>query len=82
MLELNSLIAKLTVNPYKILSLKAPSIQKGMIANLTIFDVLTEWTFAETQSLSKSTNSPFLGWKLKGKPFAVINNNQFFVSIL
>lgn len=81
-LDLNSLIAKLTVNPYKILRLKAPSIQKGMTANLTVFDVQTEWTFFETNSLSKSTNSPFLEWKLKGKPFAVINNNQFFVSIL
>lgn len=81
-LDLNSLIAKLTVNPYKILRLKAPSIQKGMTANLTIFDIQTEWTFLETNSLSKSTNSPFLEWKLKGKPFAVINNNQFFVSIL
>lgn len=81
-LDLNSLIKKFTTNPCKILGLAPPSIQKGQIANLTIFDLETEWKFTEAGSLSKSSNSPFLGWSFRGKPFAVINNNQFFVSIL
>jgi dihydroorotase len=81
-LSLTALIEKFTVNPYKILGLKAPSIQKGNIANLSIFDVETEWAFIEKNSLSKSTNSPFIDWALKGKPYAVVNNNQIFMSIL
>ncbi|MHC4691076.1 MAG: amidohydrolase family protein, partial [Planctomycetota bacterium] len=81
-LKLKTCIEKFTLNPYKILGLEAPSIKKGNFANLSIFDVETEWTFNEINSLSKSTNSPFTGWTLKGKPHAVINNNQIFMSIL
>lgn len=81
-LKLKTCIEKFTLNPYKILGLEAPSIKKGNFANLSIFDVETEWTFNEINSLSKSTNSPFTGWTLKGKPYAVINNNQIFMSTL
>ena len=81
-LNLNTLIEKFTVNPYKILGLNYPAIQKGNIANLTIFDCESEWTFRTPNSLSKSVNTPFADWKFKGKPFMVINNNQFFSSVL
>ncbi len=81
-LDLNALIKKFTVSPYKILGLKAPMIQKGETANMTIFDLQAEWKFIEANSLSKSSNSPFLGWSFQGKPFAVINNDRFFISIL
>ncbi len=81
-LNLNTLIEKFTVNPYKILGLNYPAIQKGNIANLTIFDCESEWIFRTPNSLSKSVNTPFADWKFKGKPFMVINNNQFFSSVL
>lgn len=80
--NLDQLIVKVALNPYKILNLEPPSIQKGRMPNLTIFDPTATWTVNSKKFLSKSHNSPFLGRKLQGKPFMVINNGMFFKSIL
>ncbi|RMF55707.1 MAG: dihydroorotase [Calditrichaeota bacterium] len=81
-LSLSQLIEKFSTNPYRILGLEPPSIQKGMNANITVFDPEITWTFDEKQSLSRSHNSPFIGWKLTGKPHLVINRGKLFSSIL
>lgn len=81
-LDLNSLINKFVANPYRILNLEAPALKKDRHANITIFDPKGEWTVDMKNFLSKSANSPFIGMKLTGKPYAVINNSQIFVSIL
>lgn len=81
-ISLERVVELFAILPYKILKLPLPSIKKNKKANLTIFDPEEEWTVAEENFLSKSSNSPFLGWKLKGKPFAVINNNQIKNSAL
>ena len=71
---LNQLIEKLSVNPRRILSLPAINIQEGEMANLTIFDPEKVWTVDKELFKSKSKNSPFHGWKLKGKATGIINN--------
>ncbi len=76
------LISLFTVNPYRILNLPAPSIKTGAPANLTIFSPEEKWTVDAGKFLSKSSNSPFIGTQLTGKPFAVINNGQIFLSNL
>jgi dihydroorotase len=81
-LDMKSLINKFVSHPCKILNLDCPQLKKGNPANLTIFDPELEWTVDMKNFLSKSTNSPFVGMKLKGKPYAVINNSKIFVSIL
>ena len=81
-LDLKSIIAKLTVHPYRILRLEVPVIQKGKAANITIFDPAATWKFDIKRSLSKSTNTPFNGWELTGKPHKVIHNGLFFESVL
>ena len=77
---LSALIEKFAVNPYRILGVPAPSVAVDQPANLTLFDADAQWTFDVRQTLSKSKNSIFDGWKLKGKPFAVINRDQIFYS--
>ncbi|GAB4366769.1 MAG: dihydroorotase [Calditrichia bacterium] len=81
-LTLDQLITKYAVRPYQILNLPLPVIQKGSSANLTLFSLDESWTVKSEKFLSKSTNSPFINWELKGKPFVVINNNQIFTSVL
>ena len=81
-LDIAGLITKYAINPYRIFGLPYPAIMKGHLANLSIFDLDAEWKFDPARSLSKSSNSPFVGRRLKGKPFAVINNRQYFRSIL
>ena len=81
-LTLSQIIEKTAINPYRILNLPVPSVQKGNAANLTVFDPNSDWTFQLENSLSKSNNTPFANWKLTGKPHLVINNNQIFYSVL
>ncbi|MBN2366410.1 MAG: dihydroorotase [Calditrichaeota bacterium] len=81
-MDLNFLIEKFAVRPYQILNLIPPAIKKEEMANLTIFDPDQEWKVDTSRFLSKSTNTPFSGWTVKGKPFAVINNGYYFISIL
>lgn len=81
-LDMESLVNKFVFNPYQILNLDPPVLKKGNRANMTIFDSEMEWTVDMKNFLSKSTNSPFVGMKLKGRPYAIINNNKIFISIL
>ena len=40
------------------------------------FDPDREWVFGKEQTASKSLNSPFYGWRLKGKALATIVNGK------
>jgi dihydroorotase len=81
-LSITNLIEKFAVKPYEILKLEPPAIKKHAIANLTIFDPTQEWRVQPAKFLSKSTNTPFIDRTLQGKPFAVFNNGQYFISVL
>ena len=41
-------------------------------ADVTVFDPAVEWVFQAGDSASKSKNSPFFGWNLKGRAVATI----------
>ena len=66
-LSLMEALAKLTVNPARILGMSIGRIEEGARADLTIFDPEKTWKVREEEFLSKSTNSPFIGWELPGK---------------
>ena len=44
----------------------------GADADVTVFDPEHEWIFDHKETASKSFNSPFYGWPLKGKAAATI----------
>ena len=71
-LGLSELIAKYTVAPARLLGLNKGTLAVGADADLTIFDPDREWMFEPHLSASKSANSPFYGWRLKGKAVATI----------
>jgi dihydroorotase len=71
-LSLSDLIAKFTVAPARLLKLPKGTLSVGADADVTILDPDKEWVFERGQSASKSTNSPFYGWPLKGKALATI----------
>jgi len=71
-LSLVEAIAKVTLNPAKILRLSAGQIKVGMPADLTVIDQEIEWTVEPKEFKSKSKNSPFGGRKLRGKAFLTI----------
>jgi dihydroorotase len=70
--SLPDLIAKYTVNPAQLLNLPKGTLTVGADADVTVFDPDREWIFERAATASKSANSPFFGWKLKGRAVATI----------
>ncbi len=65
-LNINQLIEKMSCNPSNILGLSRGSLKAGSVADITLIDPVAEWTVDAEKLASKSKNSPFLGWKVKG----------------
>ncbi|MFN3940806.1 MAG: amidohydrolase family protein, partial [Chitinophagales bacterium] len=75
-LDTAELIKKITTNPRKVVGLPVNTIEVNQPADLTIFDMEAEWILEKQHIRSKAFNNPFIGKPLKGKPLAIINNNQ------
>ncbi len=71
-LSWDELIAKLSMNPAKILGIAGGNLSEGSPADITIIDPEKEYVFRKDSIESKSKNSPFIGWKLRGKVSAVL----------
>jgi dihydroorotase len=66
------LIAKLTINPAKVLGIDRGTLKPGAIADVTILDPNAEWTIDPKQFRSKSRNCPFAGWEVRGRAHTVL----------
>jgi dihydroorotase len=62
-----------STNPAKIFGLKnRGTLKVGSIADVTILDPDLNWTYKNTESKSKSKNTPFDNWDFTGAPVATI----------
>jgi dihydroorotase len=75
-LTLPEAIAKLTLGPARILGVPMGKIENGARADITVFDPSSEYTVDVSSFASKSRNSPFNGWRLKGRAVHVIVAGQ------
>ena len=75
-IPLENLIKTFSTNPKKILGVETYSVVEGSKASFTVFDPDGSWDYNENSNLSKSINSPWLNWSLKGKVKAVIKDNR------
>ena len=66
-LTLTQLVEKMSLNPAKILRLNKGTLKPGADADITLIDPEKAWTVDVKKFRSKSRNSPFGGWQLKGK---------------
>ncbi len=66
-LSMSEAIRKLSCNPATVLKLSKGTLSAGADADITIVDPCEEWVVDIAQSKSKAKNSPFHGWKLKGR---------------
>ena len=71
-LGLADVITKFTVAPARLLALAKGTLNVGADADVTILDPNREWVFDKSTTASKSLNSPFYGWPLKGQAVATI----------
>ncbi len=81
-ISIQRMIEMFAINPRKILGLPQVKIAEGETANLTLLDPDAEWSVDPIKFKSKSRNSPFIGWKLKGKPLGIVNKGKIFWSCL
>lgn len=65
-LTLQALIERMSCNPSKILGLGRGTLSAGAPGDITVIDPSLEWVVEADKLASKSKNSPFLGWTLKG----------------
>jgi dihydroorotase len=71
-IEIVRLIEMYTIEPAKLLKLNAGTLSAGAKADVTLIDPDLEWTVRRDQFQSLSRNSPFDGWKLKGRAVRTI----------
>lgn len=67
LMGLSDLIAKMSVNPARILHIADVGLKPGNPADITVMDLDREFTVDAGTMRSKSRNTPFDGWRLKGK---------------
>jgi len=65
-------LAKMTINPARIVNLKKGTLQIGADADITVIDPEIRWRVDPAQLRSKSTNTPFAGWELQGRAEVVV----------
>ncbi len=76
-LPLSRVIALLASQPANVLGLKGRgTLAVGSMADAVIFDGGKEWTFKASESKSKSKNTPFDGWTLRGQVAITISEGR------
>ena len=71
-ISLSDLLAKMTCNAAKIINFDGGVIKKGARADLTLIDLDCDWVIKSENFVSKSKNSPFDDFKVKGRAIRTV----------
>src|SRR5262249_5012425 len=71
-IDLKRLITLYTINPAALTRLPKGTLRPGADADVTLIDPDLEWVFRKENSFSRSRNTPFDGWQLKGRAVRTI----------
>jgi dihydroorotase len=71
-LPLSRLIALLSTEPARVMGLPGGSLAPGSPGDVTLLDLEREVTVEKARFESKSRNTPFEGWRLKGAPAGTV----------
>ena len=66
-LDLPGVIRRMSTNPADILHISRGRMSLSAVADLVIFDPDEAWTIDPERFASKARNTPFAGWKVKGR---------------
>ena len=80
-IALDEMIKKLTIVPSEIVGIERGTIVPGSVADLVVFDPGKTRTINPGEFFSKSKNTPFSGWELKGVVSNTIVSGQVVFSI-
>ena len=72
LIDLPQAVALMTCGPAAALGIPAGQLAEGGVADVTVIDAACEWTVDAQQLVSKSKNTPFDGWAMKGAALCTI----------
>ena len=75
-LDWPAMIAKMTVNPSRILGLNKGTLAVGADADVTVINPAFRWTIDSASFRSRGRNCPFHGWQVTGKAVATVVGGQ------
>ena len=78
--SIEELIDRFSVSPRKTFGLSIPEMKEGEIANLTLFNPTSSYTFGLNNIHSNSSNSAFIGKELVGKVVGIINGPHIHIN--
>ncbi|GMV06150.1 MAG: dihydroorotase [Gemmatimonadota bacterium] len=65
-IDLPTMVERMSCQPARAFGLPGGTLAKGSVADVTVFDPEAAWTVEPRRFLSRSRNTPFGGWDLKG----------------
>jgi dihydroorotase len=71
-MTLEAAVEKLTVAPARVFSLPYGTLAPGVVADVVVADPQRAWEVDPARFRSRSRNTPFAGWKVKGQILATI----------
>ncbi|PYK37173.1 MAG: dihydroorotase [Verrucomicrobia bacterium] len=71
-IDIGRLIEMHTIEPARLLRIEAGTLSSGAVADVTLIDPNLEWAVKTDTFQSASRNSPFDGWKLRGRAVQTI----------
>jgi dihydroorotase len=76
LIDLPTLVMRMSVMPAKIFSLPGGTLAKGAAADVVVIDPTAQWTVEPSAFYSKSRNTPFGGRQLRGRADTTIVRGQ------
>ncbi len=81
-LALPELVAKMSLNPARILNLPKGTLAAGADADITVIDPQLKWKIDVPSFFSKGKNSPFHGWEMQGRAVLTIVGGEIKHALL
>jgi len=75
-LTISQLVEKMSCRPAEILGIGRGTLKAGNVADITVIDPQQEWVVQADSIVSKSKNTPFIGWKMRGASVCTILNGR------
>ncbi len=75
-LSIEQMARTFSLNPARILNLKCGTLAVGASADITVLDPERVYEVKSTEFVSRSCNTPFEGWKLRGGPALTIVHGE------
>ena len=75
-ISLEKAIDMLTFQPNRIFGLDKGTLEVGKAADITMFDDKEEYSIDPSKFKSRSKNSPYEGWKVRGKILHTLVNGK------